>query len=81
MTKKYLCTLLLGAAAGLGFAQVDLSVSQEDVAVEFNSGRSIGTSTAGVNLYVRRASCWWRPRATRKGWKTTLPTAPRNTIP
>ncbi|MBP5358023.1 MAG: VWA domain-containing protein [Treponema sp.] len=50
--------------AGSAFAQkssaknsaVDLTITSDDVFIERNSGRSIGTSTDGFNLYVRKKS-------------------------
>ena len=50
--------------AGSAFAQkssaknstLDLTITSDDVFIERNSGRSIGTSTDGFNLYVRKKS-------------------------
>jgi hypothetical protein len=35
---------------------LDLSLTSDDVFIERNSGRSIGTSTDGFNLYIRKKS-------------------------
>ncbi len=55
MTKKYLFSLFASFfALGFCFADVDLTILQEDIAVEYNSGRSIGTEKSGINLYIKK---------------------------